>query len=205
MEISHGHQDEHPRGAEDQKPEGVRQLDDPAERLGEGRRDALDDGADTKEPRPSKLSFCWERFSKLIDVAGPMIVRHHEAVENGRFGLLDLDFQAYLTWENLGFTRVWTARDGEGTLVGYMLWVCHVDTHHRTKVRARCDSTWLEPAWREGLEGYRMMKEAVAALKSLKIDHIYLPLPVNGSDQRLELLYRRLGFKPSEMVWELLS
>lgn len=120
---------------------------------------------------------------------------------------LDPDYDLCLTLEANGRFRGWTARDGK-LLVGYMAWLIQPHLHYRSTLTAIDDLFLLSPAYRRGLNGYRMWTSALAALEGLGVRRVIAGDKVHWSGDRqalgqpgMDVLFQRLGFIMTDRIW----
>jgi hypothetical protein len=145
------------------------------------------------------VTYQWEPFSACVREALPLLYRHRDEIEDARFGPLDPDYDVIFTWERLGAFRVFTARE-EGVLVGYIAWLVFPHPFFRTKLTARTQVFWLDPAHRSGWTGYRLFKNCLSGLKELGVQNAdFLSRPFfEAARGGLALIFSRLGAQLDE-------
>lgn len=147
------------------------------------------------------LKFSWEKFSGIADELIPLFVRHWREVAVDQDAVpLDVDVRKLLQFEQMGVLSVVAARH-EGKLVGYVVILMGPHMHHASTQWAQVDGFWLDPAYRKGLAGYRMLRGAVAAIRKKGGKVLTVPVLPSFKDGRINHLFDRLGFTQSEIVY----
>ena len=148
-----------------------------------------------------QLKFSWEKFSDVAEEILPLFVKHWREVgtEQDRIPL-DVDVRRLLQDERNGHLGVVAARH-EGKLVGYVVILMGQHPHHASTRWAQFDGFWLDPAFRKGLAGYRMLRGAVIALRKKGVKVLTAPVPRTFADGRLLVLFKRLGFDDNEILF----
>lgn len=108
---------------------------------------------------------------------------------------LDPDYARMIAAEDMGYFKVWTARDGK-TLVGYMAFFIQPHLHFKSTITAVEDLYLLTASHRKGMTGYRMFVTAIDALKAHGAQRLYLHCKVHFEKDRggLGQMFERLGF-----------
>jgi GNAT superfamily N-acetyltransferase len=110
---------------------------------------------------------------------------------------LNPDWNAYENLEESGRLKIFTARSGEA-LVGYFVVLVGNNIHYKDHLFAVNDVIYLEPEYRKGMTGFRLIK---AAEKWLKDDGVSV-LSINTKVHKpFDLLLERLGFNLIERVY----
>lgn len=146
-----------------------------------------------------KLVFAWERFSEIVKELPPLFKRHwREIALNQDAVLLDPSWDTYIKLDLMGVLRILTVRS-HGALVGYHFLLVVPHLHYNSTLSAETDLVWLDPAFRFGLTGYRLLKQACDDLKAggVKLHKINekLHAPFLGP------LLKRLGYAPIETAY----
>jgi GNAT superfamily N-acetyltransferase len=150
---------------------------------------------------PAPLKFSWERFSAIAEELLPLFVKHWREVgtEQDRIPL-DVDVRRLLNDERNGRLGVVAARH-EGKLVGYVVILMGPHPHHASTHWAQFDGFWLDPAFRRGLAGYRMLRGAVAAARKKGAKVLTTTVPQHFENGRLDALFKRMGFGAPEIMY----
>lgn len=144
------------------------------------------------------ISFQWEPAKRVMDDPEwtPLMLDHWEelAVHKDQMPL-DPDYAEYLRADDLGFFRIWTARD-EKMLVGYIGFWIRPHAHYKSTLTAVEDLYMLSPAYRKGMTGYRLFTTAFEALKERGVKRIFCHEKVHFETQRggVGKLLKRMGF-----------
>ena len=146
----------------------------------------------------SKLLFALEPFSKVYEEAGDLLTRHWEELTKRKdVFTVNPDLPTYRTLEEANRLAVVTARD-EGKLVGYFVWFIFPHAHYQDTLVATEDLHFLHPEYRKGLNGYLLMREAVALLKPLNVTAYTIREKIGHEHPAL---MKRLGFTPMDVTY----
>ena len=147
------------------------------------------------------LKFSWEKFSAIAEEILPLFAQHWRevAVDQDRVPL-DVDVRKLMQFEGMGMLSIVAARD-EGKLVGYVVILMGPHLHHASTMWAQFDGFWLDPAYRKGVSGFRMLRGAVAAVRKKGAKVICVPVAQGFANGRVNRLFDRLGFTPSEILY----
>lgn len=155
-----------------------------------------------ERPKPQRLSgrvaleFNWEPFSQIARELPPLFKRHWREVALNQDTIpLDPSWDTYFNLELAGVLRVLTARS-QGALVGYHFLLVLPHLHYNSTLSAQTDMFWLDPAYRSGLAGYRLLRIARDQLKAWGVKRHQ----INEKLHRPSLgpLLARLGYAPAE-------
>ncbi len=142
-----------------------------------------------------------ERFSDIAREIVPLFVRHwRELAINQKAVPLDVDVARLLQYERSGFLALATARI-DGRLVGYVVILMGPHLHHATTKWGQFDGFWLDPEYRKGLLGYRLLKEAMATAKRHGVQVLTALVKMHFADGKVASLFERLGFKAEDMLY----
>ncbi len=86
-------------------------------------------------------------------------------------------------------------------LVGYIFTLVFPHLHYATTLFAQTDIFWLDPAYRRGFAGYRMLRGAVAAVRKKGVKVITVPVKTSFENGRVMRLFERLGFKAEDVLF----
>jgi hypothetical protein len=107
------------------------------------------------------VSFQRERVADLWAELLPLFVQHHAASDGPlRNERLNVDTDTYELVDEAGGLRCFTARDAEGTLIGYAGFFVREHLHHKHLKIASHDVLFVAPSHREGATGLRLMAYA---------------------------------------------
>lgn len=115
---------------------------------------------------------------------------------------LDPDWARYFDYDLLGILHCLTVRDGQ-TLVGYVFVLTWPHLHYASTLWAQTDIFWLDPVYRQGWTGFRMLRLMEKRLQELGVRVIYAnaKLHFEASRGTIGKLLERLGYKPTEMIY----
>lgn len=150
---------------------------------------------------PARPEFAWERFSAIAHEL-PSLFRQHwrEIALNQDAVELDPDWDKYLGLEALGILHVLTVRVS-GALVGYVFVAVGPHLHYASTKWAVVDMFWLNPVYRFGWTGVRMLIENERHLREIGVKIVHIALKLHFKGGRVAKLFKRLGYAPIEEVW----
>lgn len=143
----------------------------------------------------ASLSFQWERFPAIAKEVSPLFAKHAKEI------LVDDPFPVEPDWDRLcsldliGILRVLAARDGS-VLVGYVFNFVLPSLMHASVLFAIVEGIWLDPLYRQGLAGFRLLRENDAGLKEMGCKAITFQVSSHFAADRgtLGRLLKRLGY-----------
>lgn len=151
------------------------------------------------------LTFQWEPLAEALKAPNLSdLLREHHADLGVQDGVpLKPDFIRMRELAALGIYRLWTARDGP-TLAGYIAWYIQRHLHYSGTVTAFDDLFMLSSEYRRGLNGYRMFRSNLDALRELGVQRAIITTKVHFERNRggLEKMMTRLGFVKISEVWD---
>ncbi len=141
-----------------------------------------------------------ERFSDCYDEAIPLVVAHYQEIATNKDKkILDPDVARYVSLEEQGMLRIFTARD-EGKLVGYFVSMVMPHLHYASCIYAMNDILYVDPAYRGTTLAYRLFKGAIQDLKdNSNTDVMMIHMKVKHPFRKL---LTKLGFEQTEENWE---
>lgn len=141
------------------------------------------------------MNFAEETWADCRDELVELFPRHWREIALRQDLIpLDVDEKQY---EALGdFLHITTAR--EDRLVGYLMSIVHPHLHYKSTLMAFQDIMWIDPDYRKGRNGIRLIQASEGFLKARGVKQIFL-----GTKLRLDLgsLFKRLGYEPVEMIY----
>ncbi len=90
------------------------------------------------------MNFQRERIHDVIDEVAPLLVCHFVEISHDPDIALDPDFHTYKKIEENGALRVFTARDDDGTLVGYNCFFVNPNLHYQSSLQAVQDVLYVD-------------------------------------------------------------
>jgi len=159
--------------------------------------------SDPAKPEPllvhSGLVTRIEPFHKIARELPPLferhwreIAEHHETIEFAP------NWDLFFNQQLMGILHVHTCRRGD-ILVGFIFNVVGPHVNFVTTLHAGIERFWLDPAYRRGWFAYRWFRANDEYLKRLGVKRTLAEIVKDG---RVELIFKRLGYRPIETTWE---
>lgn len=151
------------------------------------------------------VEFRWEPLRVILKEPNinDLLLEHWNelAVHKGEMPL-DPDYAEMQKAEDLGFFKVWAARDGK-CLVGYLAFWVRPHAHYKSTLTAVEDLFMLTASHRRGMNGYRMFTTALEALRQIGVKRVYLHSKVHFEKERggLKPMFERLGFTHTDNLY----
>lgn len=111
------------------------------------------------------IVFAREKVQALWPELFPLFEAHYHEIAKYQDIELSPNTEAYEAMENAGVLRWYTARS-EGRLIGYASFVVQRHLHYSKSLNATQDLVFLDPAYRGGRTGYRLMRYTEEQLKA---------------------------------------
>jgi hypothetical protein len=134
---------------------------------------------------------------ELCDEIYPLLRKHYEEISHYKDIPLTPDFERYMTMDQNGSLRLFTARSDK-LLIGYMIYFVMQNIHYRTSKQAALDIIFIDPAYRgNGAKfifwGDNQLKEedVQVVYHHLKKAHDYSPMLTRMGYELVDLLYAR--------------
>jgi len=148
-----------------------------------------------------RLKFSWEKFSDIAEEILPLFVQHWREVGANQDRVpLRVNVRQLMQYEQMGLLGIVAARH-DGKLVGYVVILMGPHLHHADSVWAQFDGFWLDPAYRKGVSGYRMLRGAVAAVRKKGANVVIAPVKQSFENGRVNRLFERMGFTATDVVF----
>jgi hypothetical protein len=152
------------------------------------------------EPRrkQSPVVFSRENIAGVFREIQVLIEQHYEEVAQFKaVQKLDPDWDAYERLEKTGKLWVMTARV-DGNLVGYIVMIVGMHLHYKSLITATEDISFLLPAYRKGLTGYKLFSKTAKAMAALGVQMCVFRTKALKDHSKL---FERLGFEPHDVVY----
>lgn len=118
------------------------------------------------------MRFQQESVASVWSEALPLFKAHYEDIAHYQDIPLVPDFEQYLKLDELGFIKVFTARDDStNELIGYACYFVRPNLHYKTSLQASQDVIYIKRG-RRGL-GYRFIHWCDEQLKLLGVQVVY--------------------------------
>jgi GNAT superfamily N-acetyltransferase len=156
------------------------------------------------------ITYQVEKWDDCYEEAIPMLEAHYVEIATDKpIKPLDPDLEKYQGLEEAGLLRIFTAREqytkddrtvaGPGRLIGYFVTIVMKGLHYQQTTLAVNDIMYVDPAYRGGTCGYRLIKHAALDLKNLGADILTIHMK---TDYPFRNLLVKLGFHLTEENWE---
>lgn len=152
-----------------------------------------------------RLGFRWEPVQTLLEAGLVKLTEAHwrEVNVNGDKIPLAPDWKKFKQLERNGVAKWLSARTVRtDKLVGYSAWIIGPSLHYRYNVFALNDAIYLDPAYRQGWNGVRLIDEAELALRALGVSkivyHTKHHVLIGARAQPLARLLEARGYKNEE-------
>jgi len=99
------------------------------------------------------MVFARETIESCIEEAKPLLEAHYAEIAHYHDIPLDPDYDQYLQLEKMGIVRCYVARNSEGKMVGYAVYIVRNNLHYKTSLQAVQDIIFVKKECR-GRGGY---------------------------------------------------
>jgi len=145
-----------------------------------------------------KVTYQIENFYTLKEQVHELFVKHWEEVALYKDKMkLNPDWGFYTTLYEQGNLGLFTARKGT-KLIGYFVVVARQHPHYKDHLVAANDIIFIDPEYRKGMTGYKLIKFAMDNLKELGVSVISVNVKVH---RPFDKLLERLGFENTERLY----
>jgi GNAT superfamily N-acetyltransferase len=152
------------------------------------------------------LTFKVERWNSFWPECIPLWMHQYSEMSREPVQSWEPDVELYRFLDGKGRLQILTARQGNGRIVGYQMSIIQRHPHYAQRLASFDDTVFLEPEWRHGWHGYKMLKAVVQTLQARGCKMIFLHEKdywANTHGKGIGSIYRRLGFRPSDRLWVL--
>lgn len=116
------------------------------------------------------ITYSVEKIEDTLEELKPLLELHHKEGDlHQEFLKLNPAYDQYLKMEQMGMTHFVSARDTEGSLVGYFLSIIHPNLHYKDALYGVCDIVYVDKAYRKTKTGLDMFKFVEEKLKALGV------------------------------------
>ena len=141
-------------------------------------------------------SFKQEKAQECFDEALPLLKEHWEEIAHFKDIPLEPDYEFYAAAENAGILRTYTARNEEGILVGYAVYVVRNNIHYKSSIQALQDILFISKSYR-GMGG-RFILWCDEQLKADGVQAVYHHVKTAHNFGRL---LERLGYNLVDLIY----
>ena len=158
---------------------------------------------------PSNLSdlgtpeLQWERLWSLAKELPPLFKKHYDELATHKDRIaLDPDWEKYSALDFDGNLRILTVRDN-GMLVGYLFLIVGPGLHYAGTLQAQVDLYWLDPLYRAGWLGVKLMTETERYCRELKVSRLFISEKQHFARDRggIGVIFKRLRYEVQDIVW----
>lgn len=137
-----------------------------------------------------------ETLFEMMPEMEPLLHLHHEELNDSAFPL-DPIWSAYVGLENDGRLAMFSARDKDGSLIGYAAFFLTHHLHHADMLCAVNDVVFLHPEHRQGRVGIQLFQYCEEQLKALGVHKITWSITPQND---FSAILHRLGYVDQERV-----
>lgn len=94
------------------------------------------------------MKFCFEKIADALEEAKPLLKEHWAEIATFKDIELNPDYDRYLMLEKTGYTKSYSARDGDGRLCGYAVYFLFNHMHYKQALYAQQDILYVLPEQR---------------------------------------------------------
>ena len=144
-------------------------------------------------------AFSRESVAEVLSEIKPLLAQHYREIAHFQDIPLVPDYDRYRLLEEGGRLRIFTARV-ERQLAGYAIYGVEHSLHYSTSIQAMQDILYLDPAYRRGRIGWRLIEFADERLRAegvqvvlqhVKAKHNFGPLLERIGYQLIDHIYAR--------------
>ena len=131
---------------------------------------------------------------ELLEEVKPLLEKHWEEIAHYKDIPLDPDYDMYLKGQQVGMIHAYVARDGDGKVIGYAVYVVRPNIHYKKCLTATEDIIYIDPE-RRGV-GLFLIKWCDEQLKLLGVQMVTHHIKF-AHDWSKALM--RLGYEKTDM------
>ena len=156
-----------------------------------------------RDPRADEgLTLQWERLAHISRELLPLFRKHWKEIALNQDTVeLAPDWDRYFDLELQGVLHILTARYS-GLLQGYVFNLIGPHLHYATTRWCLTDMFWLDPRSRLGWFPVKMLLENLAGLKAREVRVHNINIKVHFQSKRMHKLMTRLGYVPTDIVYQ---
>ena len=144
----------------------------------------------------SDLVFTKELNSSCFDEAKPLLEKHYQEIAHFKDIPLDPDWPAYIEMLKVGALRCYSARNSEGQLVGYAVFVVRRALHYVTSIQAFQDILFILPEYRG--RGKKFILWCDEQLKSEGVQLVYHHIK---AEHNFGPMMKRIGYSLVDLIY----
>ena len=132
-----------------------------------------------------QITYQEETVEQIEKDIKPLIQLHWEQIALNKDVIkLNPDWDEYKRLNDLGFLRVFTARDGD-EMVGYFIITVSKSMHYKDHIFANCDIIYVRPDKRAGLTGYKLINYVENWCKNNDVSCLHINTKVHAPFDKL--------------------
>ena len=144
------------------------------------------------------IKYQREDLYKVKDEAADLLQKHWEEIALNKERIkLNPDWDAYSKFYKAGHLGIYTARKND-KLIGYFVVIANTNPHYKDHLFAVNDIIYLDPEYRKGFVGIKLIKYAEKDLKNLGVSVFTINTKVH---KPFDSVLERLGFNLIERVY----
>ena len=138
-------------------------------------------------------------MSQLYELAEDLFLDNFQEASsyNGELDL-DVNFEFYQRYDDLGLVKFIGAFDGNG-LVGYSILLEVPFIAHKHTTLAQCQVIYLKPEYRKGSNGVRFIKFVENVARAINCQYLQIGIP--KKQKKVHNLFVDLGYKLREATF----
>ncbi len=90
------------------------------------------------------MNFKSETLATSLEEAKPLLYKHWDEIAHYKDIALDPDYEVYQKLEKNGMLQIFTARDAEGKIEGYAVFVLMYNPHYKKSLIAKQDIIYID-------------------------------------------------------------
>jgi len=146
----------------------------------------------------AEFKYQLEDLASVRGEVDELFYKHWEEIAVNKDKIkLNPDWSFYETLDSMGLLGVYTIRES-GTLVGYFVVVAKPHPHYKDHVFAVNDIIYIDPNYRKGLAGFKLIKFVEKDLKTRGVSVLVINTKVH---KPFDVLLERLGFQNVERAY----
>lgn len=142
--------------------------------------------------------FAREPLAKVRDEAKDLLTKHWEDIALNKEKIkLNPDWEVYENLEKTGNLGLYTARK-DGKLIGYFVVIATNHIHYKDHIFAANDIIYIDPDYRKGLTGLKLIKFVENDLKSIGVSVLTINTKVH---MPFDILMERMKYNLIERTY----
>lgn len=144
------------------------------------------------------ITFSKENIVDIIDEMMPLLIKHSDEVATYDFFELDIDMDRYKEATDNGIFQLYTAREEDGTLVGYVCYMVTRSIHYMKEIYGVMDVIYVHEDYRHNGTAFDMMQYAEDSLIDMGVTMLTINMKTWAP---FETLATFLGYDKMEYMY----